>query len=56
MEFSEDYDADITVALIQALGGLRYKASYDSLNYVGFLSYPEDVKNSAREALKRLNW
>jgi hypothetical protein len=56
MEFSGDYDADITIALIQALGGLRYKASYDSLNYVGFLSYPEDVKNSAREALKRLDW
>jgi hypothetical protein len=56
MEFSGEYDADITVALIQALGGLQYKASYDSLNYVDFLSYPEDIKNSAREALKRLNW
>jgi hypothetical protein len=56
MEFSGEYDADITVAIIEALGSLRYKASYDSLNYVGFLSYPENVKNSALEALKRLNW
>jgi hypothetical protein len=56
MEFSGECDADITVAVIEALGVLRYKASYDSLNYVGFLSYPENVKNSAREALKRLDW
>jgi hypothetical protein len=56
MEFSGEYDADITVAVIEALGVLRYKASYDSLNYVGFLSYPENIKNSAREALKRLDW
>jgi hypothetical protein len=56
MEFSGDYDPDITVAIIEALGVLRYKASYDSLNYVGFLSYPENVKDSAREAIKRLDW
>jgi hypothetical protein len=56
MEFSGEYDANITIAVIEALGALRYKASYDSLNYVGFLSYPENVKNSAREALKRLDW
>jgi hypothetical protein len=56
MEFSGEYDSDIIIAVIEALGDLRYKASYDSLNYVGFLSYPEPVKNSAREALKRLNW
>jgi hypothetical protein len=56
MEFSGEYDADITVAIIDALGVLRYKASYDSLNYVGFLSYPENVKDSAREAIRRLNW
>ncbi|MDR0403234.1 MAG: hypothetical protein LBH35_06555 [Treponema sp.] len=56
MEFAGDCDADLTVAVIDALGALRYKASYDSLNYAVFLPYPEHVKNSAREALKRLDW
>ncbi|MDR1505664.1 MAG: hypothetical protein LBI67_01040 [Treponema sp.] len=56
MEFFGECDTDIVTAIIDALGALGYKGVYDTLNRVGFLPYPENIKSSAREALSRLAW
>lgn len=54
MEFSGEYDGEIVLALIDALGGLGYRAAFDNLSYVGLLPYPETIKKRAAAALKRL--
>jgi len=50
------YDADITMAIVQALGRIGYNAAFDHLLYVSYLSYPEEIQAAAREAVARLKW
>jgi hypothetical protein len=56
MEFSGAWDIDIMLAMIKALGLLGYKSSFDNLNHIGLLAYPDTVKKSALDAVKRLQW
>jgi hypothetical protein len=51
-----DEDAELVLAIVQALGELRYKASFDSLNYTVSLSYPDIIKEAARNSLNSLKW
>jgi hypothetical protein len=46
----------IVLALIEALAGLGYKASYDALDYAGRLPYSDTVKAAALDALDSLKW
>ena len=46
----------VVLAVISALGDLGDKAAFDTLLYVTYLSYPEEVVRAAREALARLKW
>ncbi|MCR5724183.1 MAG: hypothetical protein K6G80_03760 [Treponema sp.] len=46
----------VVLAVISALGELGDKTAFDTLLYVTYLSYPEDVIQAAREALARLKW
>jgi hypothetical protein len=56
VERSGEYDADIILALVNALGEIGDKVAFDYLLYIGYLSYPETIQNAAREALQRLKW
>ena len=55
-EKTGEFDAEITMAIVQALGLIGDKAAFDHLLYIDNLSYPEDVKAAAREAIERLKW
>jgi len=55
-ERTGSFDADITIAIVQALGNIGSNAAFDQLLYVGNLSYPEDIQTAAREAVDRLKW
>ena len=46
----------VVLAVISSLGELGDKAAFDTLLYVTYLSYPEDVIRAARNALARLKW
>jgi len=50
------YDADITFAIVQALGNIGSKTVFDQLIYINNLSYPDYIKIAAREAVARLKW
>jgi len=50
------FDAEITLAIIQALGLIGDKAAFDQLFYAANLSYPENIVASAKEAMDRLRW
>jgi hypothetical protein len=50
------FDADITLAIVQALGAIGTNAIYEHLLYTSNLSYNENIKNAAREAIARLKW
>jgi len=50
------YDAEITLAIVKALGNIGSKAVFDHLLYVSNLSYPDYIKIAAREAVDRLKW
>lgn len=56
MERTKSFDRDILLAVIEALGSLGDKVAFDYLLYIGYLDYPDDIKNAAREALNRLTW
>jgi hypothetical protein len=56
MEKKSGYDADITIALVQALGRIGDKAAFDHLLHIRHLSYGENVQAAAREAIDRLKW
>ena len=47
---------EVVLALINALGQLGYKASYDVLHYASILSYPDDITEAAQNALAKLKW
>ena len=46
----------VVLALISALGALGDKTAFDALLYVTYLTYPEDVIESAKASLQSLNW
>jgi hypothetical protein len=50
------YDAEITLAIVQALGNIGSKTVFDHLLYVNSLSYPDYIKVAAREAVDRIKW
>jgi hypothetical protein len=50
------FDADITLAIVNALGSIGTNAVFEHLLYASNLSYNENIKNAAREALDRLKW
>jgi len=56
MESSGSFDAEITLAIVQALGLIGNKAVFDNLLSVINLPYPENIKAAAEEALERLKW
>jgi hypothetical protein len=56
MEFNAEYDTDIMLRLIQALGEIGDRLSFDHLLYVSFLNYPQTIQTAAREALNRIRW
>jgi len=51
-----DYDAEIILAIVQALGLIGDKAAFDQLFFVINLSYPDNIIASAKEAIVRLRW
>jgi len=55
-ENTGSYDDDITLAIVRALGQIGDNAAFDHLLYVGNLSYGEDIKAAAREAIGNLRW
>lgn len=46
----------LMLSIINALGDLGDKSAFDYLLYVGYLDYPESVKQASRDALARLKW
>lgn len=56
MERTGQFDEDITMAIIQVLGDVGDKISFDYLLYMSYLSYPETIQNAAKEALAKLKW
>jgi HEAT repeat protein len=55
-ERNGEFDADITLAVVNAIGLIGDKSAFDYLLYVGYLSYPENIQAAARDALARLKW
>jgi len=55
-ERTGSFDADITMAVVNALGNIGFNAAFDQLLYVSNLSYPEEIQAAAREAVDRLKW
>jgi len=56
MERNQEYDTELLMAVITALGDIGDKVAFDYLLYIGYLSYPDDVQTAAREAMNRLKW
>jgi len=50
------FDADITLAIVRALGSIGTNAVFEHLLFINNLSYGENIKTAAREALDRLKW
>ncbi|MCK9168958.1 MAG: hypothetical protein M0P01_00935 [Treponema sp.] len=46
----------VVLAIINALGAIGDKSSFDSLLYVTYVNYPENIIAAARDALARLKW
>ena len=55
-EQKKTYNEQVLLAVIKALGELGDKTAFDYLLYVGYLDYPESVKQASRDALARLQW
>ncbi|MCL2722186.1 MAG: hypothetical protein FWD47_12730 [Treponema sp.] len=51
-----NFDGDIVLAVIRALGSIGDNAAFDNLLYVSDLPYPEYIQAAAREAINRLRW
>jgi len=56
MERTGSYDADITLAIVQALGHIGDNAAFDHLMFVKNLPYHQTIKAAAQEAIERLKW
>ena len=55
-EQKKNYNEQLMLSVINALGDLGDKSAFDYLLYVGYLDYPESVKKASRDALARLQW
>ncbi|MDR1862870.1 MAG: hypothetical protein LBQ67_03010 [Treponema sp.] len=51
-----EFDEDLILALIRALGEIGDKVAFDYLLYIGYINYPERIQAAARESLNRLKW
>ena len=51
-----EFDAEITLAIVRALGLIGDKAAFDHLLNVNYLSYPDNILAAAKEAIDRLKW
>ena len=49
-------EQEVVLALVNALGELAYKASYDGLHYATMLPYPAGIIEAAQNALAKLKW
>ncbi|MBO4404338.1 MAG: hypothetical protein J5780_03300, partial [Treponema sp.] len=56
MEAKNVPEKAVVLSVINALGGLGDKTAFDSLLYVTYLDYPEEVTIAARNALAKLKW
>ena len=55
-EAGKQVSAEVILAVINTLGAIGDKASFDSLLAVTYLNYEESVLTAAREALSELRW
>jgi hypothetical protein len=55
-ERTGEYDEDLVLALVNALGDTGDKIAFDYLLYVGYLAYPENIQSAARDSISRLEW
>ena len=55
-ERTGEFDEELILAMINALGDLGDKSAFDNLLYVHYLNYPDRIEAAAREALNRLKW
>jgi hypothetical protein len=51
-----EFDEELILALIHALGEIGDKVAFDYLLYIGYINYPERIQAAARESLNRLKW
>jgi hypothetical protein len=51
-----EFDEDLILALIHALGEIGDKVAFDYLLYMEYINYPERIQAAARESLNRLKW
>jgi hypothetical protein len=56
MEQNGEYDDQIVLEAVNALGELGDNVAFEHLISIGYLSYPEHIQNAAREAMVRLKW
>jgi hypothetical protein len=56
MERTGQFDEDITITLVQVLGDMGDKISFDYLLYMSYLSYSDTIQIAAKEALDKLRW
>ena len=56
MESNGIYDPEITLAIVRALGHIGDNAAFDHLLHISNLSYGENIKAAAREAIENLKW
>jgi hypothetical protein len=56
MERSGSFDEALILEVVNALGEIGDKAAFDSLLYISYLNYPEQIRAAARNALNRLKW
>ncbi len=56
-ELNGIFDKSVVLSVINALGELGDKSSFDTLLYVSYIqNYPEEISEAARDALARLKW
>jgi HEAT repeat protein len=55
-ERTGEYDEELVLALVGALGNTGDKIAFDYLLYVGYLAYPESIQSAARDSISRLKW
>jgi HEAT repeat protein len=55
-ERTGEYDEEVVLALVTALGNTGDKIAFDYLLYVGYLAYPENIQSAARDSISRLKW
>jgi HEAT repeat protein len=55
-ERTGEYDEELVLALVTALGNTGDKIAFDYLLYVGYLAYPENIQSAAKDSISRLKW